>query len=574
MIEVKNPVLPGFNPDPSICRAGDAFYIATSTFEWFPGVQIWESFDLSSWRLAARPLDRLSLLDIRGVQSSAGIWAPCLSYADGLFWLVYTPVRTWRGETPVDWGSFKDTPNYLTTAASIEGPWSEPVYLNSSGFDASLFHDEDGRKWLVNMEYDYRNRGTKFSGILLQEYDVETKRLAGPVRKIFRGSPLGVTEGPHLYRRGGFYYLLVAEGGTSYGHAATLARSRSLEGPYELMPGGPLLRAVEQSDLDGRSIPGFDPEKLTQDFWERPQKTGHASICPLEGDEFVLAHLMARPLAGSLMCPLGRETAIQRLRWPEREWPSVIDESGMPTRRAGFVARLPFEAPPGRAEKARAASTGPAAPFEYVAGMKRVFDDFEGPHVHKAFRWLRYREQADYSLAERPGWIAIRGRESPVSTFAQSLMGLCVASHSWTAETLIDFLPGRFQQMAGLLVRYDERNQHYLRISFDDGPGERRLGIISYLGGALSLPLGLDEQPLPEGPVVLKARVEGGALRFSWGIPGGELRPIGPNLDAARLSDEGAWPMGFTGTFACIACHDMSGSGAVAYFDYFMYEEG
>src|SRR3954468_19193471 len=129
-MNIRNPVLRGFNPDPSILRVGDDYYIATSTFEWFPGVQIHHSKDLVHWRLLTHPLTRLSQLDMTGNPSSGGIWAPCLSYANGQFWLIYTDVKTWQGP-------FKDAHNYLVTAPDIMGPWSEPIYLNSSGFDPS-----------------------------------------------------------------------------------------------------------------------------------------------------------------------------------------------------------------------------------------------------------------------------------------------------------------------------------------------------------------------------------------------------------------------------------------------------
>lgn len=138
---VENPVLTGFNADPSIIRVGKDYYIATSTFEWFPGVQIHHSGDLAHWELLTQPLTGV---DLRGIPSSGGIWAPCLSWYDGTFYLVYTIVRSYRG-------MYKDTHNYLVTAKDIMGPWSEPVYLQSMGFDPSLFHDEDGRKWLLSM---------------------------------------------------------------------------------------------------------------------------------------------------------------------------------------------------------------------------------------------------------------------------------------------------------------------------------------------------------------------------------------------------------------------------------------
>ena len=155
-----NPILPGFNPDPSICRVGEDYYIATSTFEWYPGVQIHHSRDLVNWTLVRRPLERADQLDLRGEPDSCGVWAPCLTHDGTQFWLVYTDVK--RKE-----GSFKDAHNYLVTAPAIEGPWSDPVYMNSSGFDPSLFHDDDGKKWFVNMLWDHRTRPLLFAGIAL-----------------------------------------------------------------------------------------------------------------------------------------------------------------------------------------------------------------------------------------------------------------------------------------------------------------------------------------------------------------------------------------------------------------------
>lgn len=233
MTHVRNPILKGFNPDPSIIRVGDDYYIATSTFEWFPGVQIHHSRDLVNWTLLTRPLDRVSQLDLKGCPDSTGVWAPCLSYDDGTYYLMYTIVHT------KDW--FKDSHNYLVTSPSITGPWSEPIYINSYGFDPSLFHDTDGKKWVLTMTTDFRKGRSRFAGILLEEFDPIAKRCVGEPRLIFKGSELDWTEGPHLYHIGAWYYLLCAEGGTFYGHAETVARASSIEGPYEIMPGNPLV---------------------------------------------------------------------------------------------------------------------------------------------------------------------------------------------------------------------------------------------------------------------------------------------------------------------------------------------
>jgi xylan 1,4-beta-xylosidase len=142
-MQMTNPILPGFHPDPSACRVGEWFYVATSTFEWWPGVRIHRSRDLAHWEHAAYALTRRSQIDLRANPPSGGVWAPALSYADGLFWLIYSDMKCFSDQE-------KDVTNYLITAPAIEGPWSEPVTINRSGFDASLFHDEDGRKWFLN----------------------------------------------------------------------------------------------------------------------------------------------------------------------------------------------------------------------------------------------------------------------------------------------------------------------------------------------------------------------------------------------------------------------------------------
>jgi xylan 1,4-beta-xylosidase len=310
MTMIRNPILPGFNPDPSICRAGEDYYIATSTFEWYPGVQIHHSRDLANWRLVRRALDRASLLYMRGEPDSCGVWAPCLSHADGRFWLVYTDVKRFEG-------SFKDAHNYITTAAAIEGPWSDPFYVNSSGFDPSLFHDDDGRKWFVNMIWDHRAgaradlRDPAFAGILLQQWDVGSGKLIGAAKTIFAGSPHGLVEGPHLFKRNGWYYLTTAEGGTGYDHAVTMARSRRIDGPYELHPKVHLLTSKDAPDT-------------------ALQRAGHGQIVETPDGQVYHTHLCSRPLKGLKRSPLGRETAMQKCVWRDEGWLYLVESGQVP----------------------------------------------------------------------------------------------------------------------------------------------------------------------------------------------------------------------------------------------------
>src|SRR5574344_954935 len=302
-MKISNPVLTGFHPDPSICKAGDTYYIANSTLEWFPGVELYWSKDLATWHPLHSSLQRKKQLHMTGCEPSCRIWSPCLSWDGKLFYLIYTNVHTWNR------GPWKDTPNFLVTAQRIEGPWSDPVYLNSSGFDPSLFHDTDGRNYLVNMEWDYRKKEEKqFSGILLQEYDTKKKQLTGPVKKIFTGSDIGLVEGPHRYKRDGWYYILAAEGGTFDGHAATLARSRNIDGPYELHPENPLITSR------------YDDTLVIK-------QAGHASFCDYKDGMSILAFLCGRPLPGTKRCILGRETSLALIQW-KNGWPYVAHNDG------------------------------------------------------------------------------------------------------------------------------------------------------------------------------------------------------------------------------------------------------
>ena len=232
---ISNPVLRGFNPDPSIIRVGETYYIATSTFEWWPGVRLYESHDMVNWTLLPSPLNRVSQLDMKGTCASGGVWAPDLSYNDGVFWLIFTDVKQVEG-------AFKDCTNYLVTAENIRGPWSDPIRLNGVGFDPSLFHDGD-RKYLVQQTWDFRDYHHTFNGITLTEFDTGTMKLMPETERIiWKGSKVKVTEGPHLYRIGDYYYLFAAEGGTGYEHQESVARSRSLDAlSFEAMPNNPLL---------------------------------------------------------------------------------------------------------------------------------------------------------------------------------------------------------------------------------------------------------------------------------------------------------------------------------------------
>ena len=547
---IRNPILRGFNPDPSIVRVGDDYYIATSTFEWFPGVQIHHSRDLSHWRLATRPLARPSQLNMLGDPDSCGVWAPCLTHADGLFWLVYTDVKRY-GRTTVggaSGASLRDFHNYLVTSPRIEGEWSDPIFLNSSGFDPSLFHDEDGRKYLVNMLWDHRPGNNRFAGIVLQEYSVNERRLIGERKLIFTGTPLGFTEGPHLYKRNGWYYLLTAEGGTGWGHAVSMARSRELTGPYELHPDLYILSARHRPDVE-------------------LQRAGHADLVETQKGETYMVYLCGRPLRNRGRCTLGRETAIQQMIWGKDDWLRTLDGQGLPT--------LETPAPALRSPR----SSVEEGDLDHAASRSRVFRyDFDDAQLPIDFQWLRTPWPDEiFSLTARPGFLRLLGRETIGSLFRQSLVARRQQSHCYSASAVIEFEPEHFQQMAGLVCYYNNTKFHYLYLSRDESLGHH-LRVMSCVPDSAQADAFTAPLAIPAGkPVHLRVEVDYERLQFAYRVEGvdNEWRWLPQQFDASILSDEATTPglPNFTGAFIGMACQDLAGTLRPADFDFFEYRE-
>ena len=529
---VTNPILPGFNPDPSILRVEDDYYIATSTFEWFPGVQIHHSRDLKNWRLLTHPLSRKSQVDMLGDPDSGGVWAPCLSYDNGTFYLIYTDVKSHIGP-------FKDTHNYLVTANDMMGPWSEPIYLNSSGFDPSLFHDNNGRKWIVNMVWDHRKNKNSFGGILLQEYSPEEKKLIGPIHNIFKGTKLGLTEAPHLYKHNDYYYLMTAEGGTRFEHAVTVARSKSLFGPYEVDPTGPILTSSGKPELE-------------------LQKAGHASIVHTQTNELYLVHLTGRPLKPSMNCNLGRETAIQKGIWTEDGWLRLANGTNSPDAKVEL----------------------PSLP-ECLFEREPETDHFDEEELSIHFSSLRVPFTEEWvSVKERPGYLRLKGRESFSSSHRQSLIARRQQAFSVTAETVVEFEPETYQQMAGLVYYYNSRNYYYLWISHDEEQG-KCMGIMASDQGVYSEPLDIPISIDGWNQVFLKADLHYEELQFYFSEDAINWTKIGPVLDASKISDDHVelkkggtlLDQGFTGAFIGLCAQDLSGRKKHADFDFFTYRE-
>ena len=507
----------------------DDYYIAVSTFEWYPGVQIYHSRDLKNWKLVARPLNRPSLLDMRGEPDSCGVWAPCLSYADNKFWLCYTDVKRFDG-------NFKDTHNYLTTCASVDGNWSDPIYLNSSGFDPSLFHEPGGRTWYTNMVWDHRPDRTFFYGIVLQEFCPKNFELLGAPKHIFPGTELGFTEGPHLYKHDDYYYLITAEGGTGFGHAVSMARSKSIQGPYEADPLGPIVTARDDPD------------------WPL-QRNGHGDIVETQDGEFFLVHLCGRPLDGTRLCPLGRETSIQPLTKTDDGWFRLKNGSHLPELEIHAPNFPPDEKP-----------------------IVTTHDDFAGAELDNVYQWLRtpYPEKF-FTLQERPGKLRLFGMESPGSLYEQALIARRQTEFAFVASTAVDFEPDSFQQMAGLICYYNSCKFHYLYISTDDEIG-KHLGIMSCEAdktSAATFPIQDQRISIPKNQFIgLRAQVNQDRLVFAFSLDQQAWNEIPVTLDYSLLSDEAGMEGGeqFTGAFVGMCCNDLTGRRKQADFDFFSYQ--
>lgn len=525
---IRNPILSGFHPDPSIIRVDEDYYLATSTFEWHPGVRIFHSRDLVNWELIAQPLHRLSQLDLRGVPDSGGVWAPCLSYEQGVFYLVYSNVRSFDGV-------WKDSPNYLVTTDDIRGEWSDPIYLNARGFDGSLFHDQDGKKYYISMQVDHRQRRL-FGGIILQEYDPAAKELIGPVHHIYDGTELGCTEGPHLYQKDGYYYLICAEGGTEYAHAVTFARSKNLLGPYETHPQNPILSA--------------------KDAPEAPlQKTGHADLVQDVNQNWWIVFLCGRPLTQRGRCPLGRETAIEELQWEKDQWPVL--------KNGGKLARLEI----------------PQA-LEPMPESDEIIPDFNISiaELKKHFNSLRIPIEKKWcDLDSRPGFLRMQGQESLSSLHQQSLLARRVQHFQFEASTGLYFNPEDFQHLAGLVCYYNSYHWYYLHLSANDRQ-QRILQITACNKYETQDLLGEGILLHPRGQIELKVSWRQASLQFYYCQPGVSWQAIGPELDASILSDdyvqdtENRYRAAFTGAFVGICSQDLSGQKRKADFKYWTYQ--
>ena len=535
---IENPILPGFHADPCICRKGDDYYLAVSSFEWFPGIPIYHSRDLKHWELYSHVLTDEKQADLRGLPSAKGIWAPCLTYceADGLFYVVYGIMHAMNAR-------YFDVENFVVTAPDPAGPWSKPVYLHSSGFDASMMHDTDGRKYVVALDWETRDAYPKPGEICLAEYDPKQQRILGTPRRIFAGATnRACMEAPHLTRRGDWYYLMCAEGGTGYGHAVTVARSHSPWGPYTPDPHGVVLTS-HPAEFDGHySVDHLKPELFNPDV--RLQKAGHGSYVDTQSGETYLVHHCSRPLLPELRCVLGRETAIEKMQWTADGWLRMANGGILPADQVQ-EANLPE-------------CTYPPLPAR---------DDFDAPNLRIDWYTPRISPDSFADLAARPGWVRLRGQESFCTQNRTSLLMHKLTNLHTQVTTLLDFHPEVYQQSAGILLYYDNMNLVSLTKTWSDALSSPVLVVTRVENGVKRDCTG-EGISIDDAPIYLRLTVDGNATSFSWSGDGQQFVPIGETFETSRFSDEYSQYGEFTGTFFGICCEDRMLHQRCADFDF------
>jgi xylan 1,4-beta-xylosidase len=494
-----NPILPGFYPDPSVCRVGDEFYLVNSTFQYFPGIPVHRSKDLIHWEQIGSCISRASQMDLSKTTTWGGLYAPTIRYHKGVFYMI---------NTNVSHGG-----NYYVTATNPAGPWSDPIWVKQGGIDSELFFDdESGKCYFLSAD----------GQIKLSEIDVATGRLLSEPKKIWEGTGGRYPEGPHLYKKDGYYYLMIAEGGTEYGHGETIARSRFIDGPYLPGPANPILTHFCEA-AQGSPIQG----------------TGHADLVQAADGSWWMVFLAFRPQSQSHHL-LGRETFLAPVRWDKGAWP-VVNGNG--------TVSLQMD--------------GPTLPQVEVAKAP-TRDDFNGPSLGAEWCYLCNPHEGNYSLSARKDFLRLTATPVSLRTVdSPTFVGRRQQHISFRATTAMDVKALKDGSEAGLSVYMGADSQYDLAVICRDG--HRFLTLTYYLGAMRHV-----EKEIPLDGHNVSLRVEGSPAyyTFFYSTDSRTFTKLG-RMDTRYLSSETAG--GFTGIFLGLYAEG-SAQQSYADFDWFEYE--
>lgn len=487
-----NPVIPGFYSDPSVCRVGDDYYLITSSFEFFPGVPVFHSKDLINWEQIGHCIEREEQLP-KGIN----IFAATIRHHEGTFYMITTNV--------VDGG------NFYVTATNPAGPWSNPIWVNIEGIDPDLFFDDDGKTYVISSPFD------------LYEIDLKTGKLLTEGRKIWAGTGGRYSEGPHIYKKDGFYYLMAAEGGTEEAHSETIARSNNIWGPYTENPSNPILahaNAAGQNSLI--------------------QGVGHADIIQAHDQSWwIVFHGYRKSVGYPVHHILGRETCLAPVAWPKNGWPVVNGNGTISTN-----------------------MTCPTLPLKPIIPiLKRV--DFNENKIGFEWNFIQAPPKVNPFYEISNGKLVLHGLSQKIGENGSSaFIGRRLQDLKFTAKTSIEFNPQYENEEAGLILL--NNNQHFDIIISKEGKdrvlsARFKFGTVTYESKEFRL------QP---SEVTLIIKGEGEYFTFAF-EQANKLTEV-DKVDVRFLSTETVgW---FTGVYVGMyATGNGKACKASALFDYFEY---
>lgn len=476
----RNPVIPGFHPDPSVCRVDSDYYLVTSSFEYSPGVPLYHSRDLVNWEQIGHVLTRESQLPLAKSGTWCGIYAPTIRHHDGTFYMITTNVAGGG--------------NFIVHTKNIRGEWSDPAWLKQEGIDPSLFWDEDGKCYMVSNPND---------GIWLCEIDPMTGEQKTESALIWEGTGGRYPEAPHIYKKDGYYYLMIAEGGTEYGHSETIGRSRRITGPYMPNPSNPILTHYCQA-AEGSPIQG----------------TGHADLVEAHDGSWWAVLLAFRPVSGNNHV-MGRETFLAPVAWPKNGWP-VVNGNGTVSEQ--------MDVP-----------TLPQRPF--AKDETKTETDFGTAPGHE-WNYLRNRKAENYKTGKE-GLTLTAGAETIDTDGTPTWMGRRQQHKDFEATTTVSLSGKEAGDEAGMSI-YMKCHTHYdvSLTRHEDGKTYVRL---RYKLGELSHV----EKDVEVGAKDVTLRIDGTAelYTFSYSLDGKKFTKMG-QMNTRFISSEAGG--GFTGAYVAL----------------------
>jgi alpha-N-arabinofuranosidase len=491
-ITYHNPIIPGFWSDPSVCRVGEDYYLVNSTFEYFPGVPVFHSKDLVNWELIGYCIDRETQLP-RGLN----IFATTIRYHEGTFYMITTNIGA-EG-------------NFYVTSKNPAGPWSDPIMIQAQGIDPDLFFDDDGKAYVIS------------STFVLFEIDLTTGKFFSDGIKVWNGTGGRYPEGPHIYKKDGFYYIIAAEGGTEEAHMETIARSKNIWGPYNPNPSNPILTHCNAAG-QGNPLEGL----------------GHADIIQAHDSSWWIVFHGYRSIGGTHHT-LGRETCLAPVSWPENGWP-VVNGNGTINEKM----------------------TCPTLPLKSLKALP-ARTDFSQDKLSLEWNYLRYPVNGNYSLSARNGFLRLKGSDQTIEDQkSPTFVGRRVQDMYFTAATELDFNPGPGNEEAGLILL---NNGAHFDVIIKQSKG-RRVVVGRLRFGSLIHETG--EAVLRPGPVKLVIKGERADFIFLYSQGNDEPKEL-TKVMARYLSSETIG--GFTGVFVGLyATGNGKSCTANADYDWFEYD--